>query len=126
MMEFVNYFTKGSQRPRSAMEKFVLLLSPFAPHVAEELWQVLGHRETLAYEPWPAFDAALAKEDTIEIAVQINGKVRSKISVPADADREMLTAAAEADERIVELLRGKQVVKKVAVPGRLVNFVVKG
>jgi leucyl-tRNA synthetase len=126
MMEFTNFFTKETTRPRAAMEKFVLLLAPFAPHVAEELWQALGHRNSLSNEPWPRFDPALAKEDTIEIAVQINGKVRSKITVPADADREELMAAAEADERIVELLHGKQVVKKVAVPGRLVNFVVKG
>ncbi len=126
MMEFVNFFTKRADRPRSAMEKFVLLLSPFAPHIAEELWQSLGHTQSVAGESWPAFDPALAKEDTIEIAVQINGKVRSKISVPAGADRDALMAAAEADGRMVELLSGKQVVKKVAVPGRLVNFVVKG
>ena len=86
MMEFTNYFTKQSERPRAVLEQFVLLLSPFAPHMAEELWQALGHTKSLAYEPWPKFDAALAQEDTIEIPVQINGKVRSKVTVPADAD----------------------------------------
>ena len=125
MMEFTNYFTTASERPRQVLEKFVLLLSPFAPHIAEELWQALGHTKTLAHEPWPEFDPQLAKEDTIEVAVQINGKVRSKIVVPADADAKQLEAAARADARIAELLAGKQVVKVVVVPGRLVSFVVK-
>jgi leucyl-tRNA synthetase len=125
MMEFTNFFTTASERPRVAMEKFVLLLSPFAPHIAEELWQALGHKQSLAYEPWPEFDPALAKEDTIEVPVQINGKVRSKINVPAETDQGGLEAAARADERIAEQLAGKHVVKAIVVPGRLVNFVVK-
>jgi leucyl-tRNA synthetase len=125
MMEFTNFFTTASERPREVLEKFVLLLAPFAPHLAEELWQALGHKRTLAHEAWPEFDPSLAKEDTVEIAVQINGKVRSKIVVPADADAKQLEAAARGDERIVELLAAKQVVKVVAVPGRLVSFVVK-
>jgi leucyl-tRNA synthetase len=126
MMEFTNFFTKLADRPRSVLEKFVLLVSPFAPHMAEELWQTLGHTETLAYEPWPQFDPALAREDTIEIPVQINGKVRSKLSVPADIDSKALEAVARADARIAEHLAGKQIVKVVVVPGRLVNFVIKG
>jgi leucyl-tRNA synthetase len=125
MMEFTNFFTKLADRPRSVLEKFVLLVSPFAPHMAEELWQALGHAETLAYEPWPKFDAALARDDTIEIPVQIDGKLRSKLAVPADADGPSLEAAARADARIAELLAGKQVVKAIVVPGRLVNFVIK-
>jgi len=125
MMEFTNYFTTASERPRAVLEKFVLLLSPFAPHIAEELWHALGHSTTLAHEQWPEFDPALAREDTIEVPVQINGKVRSKINVPAEADKSALETAARADERIDELLRGKQVVKTVVVPGRLVSFVVK-
>ncbi len=126
MMEFTNHFTTASERPREVLEKFVLLLSPFAPHFAEELWQALGHANTLAHEPWPEFDPALAKEDTIEIPVQINGKVRSKIMVPVDAGAAAMEAAARADERIAEWLAGKQIVKVIAVPGRLINFVVKG
>ncbi len=125
MMEFTNFFTTASERPRSVLEKFVLLLSPFAPHTAEELWQALGHKVSLAYEPWPQFDPALAKEDTIEVPVQINGKVRSKIKVPAEIDKATLEAAARADERIAEQLAGKQIVKSIVVPGRLVNFVIK-
>jgi leucyl-tRNA synthetase len=125
MMEFTNYFTKSDRRPCTAMERLVLLLSPLAPHLAEELWQLLGHEGTLAYEPWPVFDPALVKEETIEVPVQINGKLRTRIMVAADTGREALDAAARADERVAELLAGQTVVKVVIVPGRMVNFVVK-
>ncbi len=125
MMEFVNFFTKQSIRPHSVMERFVLLLSPFAPHVAEELWQLLGHAKTLAYEPWPTFDDALTKDAEIEIPVQILGKLRGKVVVPAGSDQPTLIAAARAEPRIAELLSGKEVVKTIVVPGKLVNFVVK-
>jgi leucyl-tRNA synthetase len=103
----------------------VLLLAPFAPHVAEELWQALGHATTLAYEPWPTFDEAAIKEDTVEIPIQINGKLRGKILVATDADKTALEAAALADPKVLELLSGKTVVKTIVVPGRMVNFVVK-
>lgn len=126
MMEFTNFFTKLDRRPRAVLEPFLLLLSPFAPHVAEELWQALGHEKTLAYEPWPEFDEALLAEDTIEVPVQIKGKVRSKIHVPADADKATIEELARKDPRIIDLLAGKEVVKTVVVPGRLVNFVTKG
>jgi leucyl-tRNA synthetase len=125
MMEFTNFFLKADTRPKAAMEALVLLLSPYAPHLAEELWQVLGHQQTLAYEPWPTFDEAMIKEDTIEIPVQVNGKLRSRIQVPADTDRNTLEAAARGDSRVAELLAGKTIVKVVVVPGRMVNFVVK-
>jgi leucyl-tRNA synthetase len=125
MMEFTNVFMKEDVRPREAMEKLVLILSPFAPHLAEELWQLLGHDKTLAYEPWPTYDEELIKEDTIEVPVQVNGKLRSLIRVPAAADKAAIEAAARADARIEELLAGKTIVKIVVVPGRLVNLVVK-
>jgi leucyl-tRNA synthetase len=125
MMEFTNFFTKQSVRPHSVMEKFVLILSPFAPHIAEELWQLLGHQQTLAYEPWPKYDEALTKDAQIEIPVQILGKLRGKVVVPAGSDQATLEAAAREDKRIAELLSGKQVVKTIVVPGKLVNFVVK-
>ncbi|MGD9645871.1 MAG: leucine--tRNA ligase [Pirellulales bacterium] len=125
MMEFVNYFTKLTPRPRACLEPFVLLLSPFAPHLAEELWQALGHGESLAYEPWPTWDEAAIRETTVEVPVQISGKVRSKIQVAADASRGQLEAAARADERVQELLAGQTVVKVIVVPKRLVNFVLK-
>jgi leucyl-tRNA synthetase len=125
MMEFTNFFTKQSIRPREIMENFVLILSPFAPHIAEELWQLLGHDKTLAYEPWPEFNAALTQDAMIEIPVQILGKLRGKVVVPAGSDQATLIAAARAEARIAELLSGKEVVKTIVVPGKLVNFVVK-
>jgi leucyl-tRNA synthetase len=125
-MEFTNYFLKEERRPRSAMERLVLILSPFAPHLCEELWSLLGHEKTLAYEPWPTFDEAAIKEDTVEIPVQILGKIRSRIIVPADSTLAEIEAAALADARIIELLAGKTIVKViVAGNGKLVNIVVR-
>ncbi|MDA1014669.1 MAG: leucine--tRNA ligase [Planctomycetota bacterium] len=126
MMEFTNEFTGAKIRPRSAMEPFVLLLAPFAPHLAEELWSLLGHDSTLAYEAWPPFDDAKIAEAEIEVPVQVNGKLRAKIKVPADAKQAALQAAAEADDAIQAQIAGKHVVKVVVIPGRMVNFVVKG
>jgi leucyl-tRNA synthetase len=125
MMEFTNYFTKQDRRPRAAMEPFLLLLSPFAPHLAEEIWQALGHTDSLAHEPWPAFDDALLVETEVEIPVQIKGKLRSKIMAPADADQAALEKIARDDPRVAELLNDKTIVKTIVVPGRLVNFVTK-
>jgi leucyl-tRNA synthetase len=125
MMEFTNFFTKCDVRPRSAMESLVLLLSPLAPHICEELWQRLGHTASLAYEPWPEFDPRAIEEDTVEIPVQINGKLRSRITVAIDAANDVLEQAARSDERIAELLAGKTVVKVVPVKNRMINFVVK-
>jgi len=125
MMEFTNYFLKQETRPRAAMEKFVLILSPFAPHIAEELWQIFGHNDTLSFEQWPKFDESMILEDSTEIPVQINGKLRSRIQVPTGADREFLGKAAKADERIAKLIEEKTIVKEIIVTGRLVNLVVK-
>jgi leucyl-tRNA synthetase len=99
------------------------LLAPLAPHAAEELWQLLGHDQTLAYEPWPSYDPALLEDDELEVPVQVNGKLRGKVVVPADADGAQLEAAARGDERIAALLEGKTIRKVVVVPGKLVNFV---
>ncbi len=125
MMEFCNEMTPLDVRPRAAIEPFVLLLSPFAPHIAEELWGLLGHDSTLAYEPWPTFDESKIAESEIEIPVQVLGKLRAKIKVPADADNATIEAAAKADPTIEKQLEGKQIIKVIVVPGRLVNFVVK-
>ena len=126
MMEFVNFFTKQETRPRACVEPFVLLLSPFAPHLCEELWQALGHDNTLAYEPWPEFDEAYLKQDTVELPVQVNGKVRAKVKVPTDAEQADVLEAAKADAKIAAAIEGKTIVKEIVVPGRLVNLVVKG
>ena len=125
MMEFVNFFTKEEPRPKRAMEQFVLLLAPYAPHIAEEMWNVLGHSSSLAYETWPTHDEALIKEATIEIPVQINGKVKVTVNVASDADRAAMEAAARADEKVAGLLKNANVAKVIVVPNRLVNFVVK-
>ncbi|MFA5203706.1 MAG: leucine--tRNA ligase [Lentisphaeria bacterium] len=125
LMIFVNEFGKCDQRNRAAMAAFVQLLSPLAPHIAEELWQRLGHADTLAYAPWPAYDEAKLKVDELEIVVQVNGKPRGKITVPAAAAVAALEAAAQADPKVQEHLAGKTVVKVITVPGRLVNIVAR-
>jgi leucyl-tRNA synthetase len=126
MMEYKNYLQKLERRPRAAVEPFVLILSPFAPHLAEELWHALGHTASLAYEPWPAYDPELVKADEIEVPVQVNGKRRSKLTVPAEISQKDLEAAALADEKVRIALDGKQVAKLIVVPRKLVNIVVKG
>jgi len=125
MMEFTNDIGQQDQRPKSILEPFLLILSPFAPHLAEELWQLLGHEQTLAYEPWPAFDESKIAEAETEIPVQVNGKLRSKVKVPADADNDAIQAAAQDDDAVKAQLDGKNIVKVIVVPGRLVNFVAK-
>ncbi len=124
MMEFCNYFTKLDVRPRAVLEPFVLLLAPYAPHIAEELWAILGHGSTLAYEPWPSYDPELVKADSIEVPVQVNGKLRAKLQVPAEIDAAGLEAAALADAKVIEALAGKTPKKVIVVPRKLVNFVV--
>ena len=107
------------------MKTFALLISPLAPHIGEELWQAVGGSKTLAYEPWPDFDETMTKDDTIEIPVQVKGKVRSKVRVPAEASKQDILAAAEKDPKIADILGGAVVLKTIVVPGRLVNFVTK-
>jgi leucyl-tRNA synthetase len=103
----------------------VLLLAPFAPYLAHELWETLGEKSSLLRAPWPKYDAALAKEEEIELAVQINGKVRSRIVVPADSAKEHVQEAALADAKVRAAIVGKQIVQIRVIPGRLVNIVVK-
>jgi leucyl-tRNA synthetase len=125
MMEFTNEFTGYDVRPKAALEPFVLLLSPFAPHLAEELWQLLGHTQSLAYEPWPSYDPALLVEAEIEVPVQVNGKLRGRVKVPKDADQSAIEAAAKSDAAVAQNLAGKSIAKVIFVPGKLLNFVVK-
>jgi leucyl-tRNA synthetase len=103
----------------------VLLLAPFAPYLAHELWEMLGEMGSLLKAPWPKYDAALAKEEEIEIPVQVNGKLRGRIVVAAEASEETVLERALADEKVQAAIAGKQIVKKIYVPGRLVNIVVK-
>jgi leucyl-tRNA synthetase len=123
MMEFVNFCTPLERRPRAILEPFVTILAPFAPHLAEELWEVLGLPAPVSLAPWPVAENRWLEDDSIEIPVQIQGKLRGRVVVPAGADAAAMQAAAAADPRIAEQLAGKTVAKVVAVPGRLVNFV---
>ena len=114
----------GGGVPRAIAEPLVLMLAPLAPHIAEELWSRLGHAESLAWEAFPVADPALLIDDTIEIPVQVNGKVRAVVMVPAGADAAAMQAAARADAKIVAALDGRDAKRVVTVPGRLVNFVI--
>ena len=122
MMIFVNEVTAQEKRPRKLLESFVLVLAPYAPHLAEELWEKLGHKQSLAYEPWPKFDAALLKEDKVTVILQVNGKLRDRVEVPAQISQAELEKLALANERVKEHLAGKQVKKVIVVPGKLVNI----
>ena len=110
---------------REALETLVLLLNPFTPHVCEEMWARLGHAGGLVRAAWPAFDAEAAREDAVELAVQVNGKVRGRVVVPREAGEAEIRARALAEPRVAEHVEGKQMVKFVVVPGRLVSVVVK-
>ena len=124
LIKMNNELTGAPSVPRELAENFALLLAPFAPHLAEELWHKLGHHKSLARRPWPTFDAAKLVESTLEIPVQVNGKVRDKIIVPADATEDVVLAQAAAADKVVPYLEGKDVKKRLYVPKKLVNFVV--
>ena len=125
LMIFVNELNKESLGKFSA-EAFVKLLAPFAPHIAEELWRLLGHPNSLSNEPWPEFDETLAAADEIEVVFQVNGKIRGKASVAPDTGKEDLENLARENEAVKSYTEGKEVVKVIVVPGKLVNIVVKG
>ncbi|MCK5805256.1 MAG: class I tRNA ligase family protein, partial [Lentisphaeria bacterium] len=125
MMIFVNEFSRAKVRSREAMEAFVLLLAPYAPHIGEELWQVLGHEDTLVYEPFPSYDEAKTKADEKEILVQVLGKPKARLMMPADADPKAMEEIAMANAEVKAAIEGKRVIKVIAVPGRLVNIVAK-
>jgi leucyl-tRNA synthetase len=126
MMIFLNDAMKLEVRPRKLLEGFAQLLAPFAPHVAEELWSKLGHTTSLAYEPWPVYDEAKCIEATIEIVFQVNGKIRSKVSVAPETSKETLEELALADASVQKYLEGKKIIKKIVVPKKLVNIVIAG
>jgi leucyl-tRNA synthetase len=122
MMIFVNHLSKQLVRPKSVIEKFVLILAPFAPHIAEELWAKLGHTDTLACEPWPEYDKELIKEKEIELAVQVNGKIRDRIVVPADADTKLIETEAQISAKVKAAMAGKPA-KKIIVTPRVVSII---
>jgi leucyl-tRNA synthetase len=125
MMDFVNTVYRAGAVSADQAGRFVLVLSPFAPHLGEELWQRLGAKGSLAHEPWPAYDEKMLAQETIELPVQVNGKLRGRITVAPEAARDEVIAAALAEPKVAAAVQGKTVVRKIVVPGKLVNFVVK-
>ncbi|MGC4377745.1 leucine--tRNA ligase [Fictibacillus sp. Mic-4] len=123
LMVFINEANKQERLPKEIMEGFVKLLSPIAPHICEELWEKLGHNETIAYSSWPIWDESKLVEKEIEIVIQINGKVKAKINVPADLKKEEMEEVALNHESVQSNIEGKTVRKVIAVPGKLVNIV---
>lgn len=124
MMVFINECYKADSIPKKYVEGFVKLLSPICPHITEELWQIItGSNQSIAYEAWPAYDEAKLVDDEIEIVIQINGKVKAKLMVPADANKDALEQIAMEDSQVKEQIDGKQIRKVIAVPGKLVNIV---
>jgi leucyl-tRNA synthetase len=122
MMVFTNEMTKAEQRSRILLEPFVLLLGPFAPHLAEELWEVLGHQPSVSQQPWPLFDPELIVSDRLTIPVQVNGKLRAKLDVGADATREQVEGLART--QVAEWLQGNEPKKVIYVEKKLINFVI--
>ncbi len=126
MMVLNNELAGLDAPPRASVEALVQLVHPFAPHIAEELWERLGHAPSIQAAPWPSYDPKLTVDEVVEVPVQINGKVRGRVTLPRDADEAAAFAAAEADEAIAKQLEGKALVKRIYVPGRILTFVVKG
>jgi leucyl-tRNA synthetase len=125
MMEFLNDTKKWESRPREALEPLLVLLAPYAPHLAEECWQRCGHKGSLAYAPWPQADAALLVQDEITLPVQVNGKMRGTVSVRADIDEEGAVAEARAVASVQKQLESKAIRKVIFVPGKILNIIAK-
>ena len=124
MMIFINHLSKQKIKPKTVVEKFVMILAPFAPHIAEELWEILGHSDSLTYEQWPEYDKNLIKEKEIELAVQVNGKIKDRIVVAADTDEDQIKQKALASEKVLAALAGKSPKKIIVIKSRLVNIVI--
>jgi leucyl-tRNA synthetase len=123
LMIFANEAGKLDALPRPAFEKFLILLAPFAPHIAEEIWAKLGHAELIHREKWPTFDPKLAKDETITLAIAVNGKLRDTLKVAADIGKDEAIESAKQSEKIAKWLAGKTIRKEIFVPGKMVNFV---
>ena len=131
IMELVNelYDAEATGLPvpllAEVQRNLILLAAPFAPYLAQELWEVLGEKSSLLRQPWPKYDPELAKEDEIEVPISINGKLRSRVTVPVDASQATLQERAMADEKVKAAVSGKQIAKVIVVPGKMVNIVVR-
>lgn len=125
MMSYVNTVYEHGSLTADELSAFVRLLCPFAPHICEEIWETLGNRTLCAVAPWPEYDEAKTVDSTVEIAVQINGKVRSSVCLPLNCPKEEAVALAKQDSKIAVLLEGKTIVKEISVPNKIVNIVIK-
>ena len=125
MMIFINEMSKTDSKPRPVLEAFLRVLAPFAPHLAEELWENLGHSDTLAYENFPGYDDDLTIDDEVTVVYQVNGKIRERVQLPKGLVIDDMKAKALASDRVKEWLKDKDIVKVIAVPDKLVNIVVK-
>ena len=125
MMIFVNAVYKNGKCPKAYAEGLIKMLSCISPHIGEEIWSIMGHNDTIAFESWPTYDPAQLVENVIEIVVQINGKVKSRLNISADADKDSVISQAKNDEIISSMISGKDIVKEIYVPKKLVNIVVK-
>lgn len=125
LMTFSNEAAEASELPKEVVEGFVLLLAPFAPHLAEELWERLGNSASLAYHPWPQYDPELARAELITVAIQVNGKLRDTMEVAPDIAKDDLLALAKERPKVDAALSGKELVREIVVPGRLVNLVIR-
>lgn len=125
MMIFNNHCAKVKSFSKNTASLFAQILAPYTPHAAEEIWLIAGNTESLSYSPWPSFDESLVTEDSITMAIQVMGKTRGTITVPADISKEDFFTAAKTDEKIVKYIEGKTIVKEIYVPGKICNFVVK-
>ncbi|MFQ6840927.1 MAG: class I tRNA ligase family protein, partial [Agathobaculum sp.] len=124
LMTMLNeFYDKGVNK--AEYMTFLTLLNPFAPHIAEELWQQMGGEGLLSVAPWPVYDEAKTVEDTVEVAVQVNGKLKCTIKLPVDCDKQVAIDTALAEEKVKNAVEGKQMVKQIVVPGKIVNLVVR-
>ena len=123
MIEFVNAASKANGLTHSQAERFTLILAPFAPHLGEELWSRLGHDDFAMHTSWPTVDASMLTDDTVEMPVQINGKVRGRIQIAADASQADVEEAARANDRIGALLENAEIRKVIVVPGKIINII---
>ena len=125
MMIFVNAVYKEGKCPKAYAEGLIKMLSCIAPHICEEMWSLLGHNDTIAYESWPTYDEAKTADDSVEVALQINGKLKGTIMLPVNCPKDDAIAAAKADERVAAAIEGKTIVKEIAVPNKIINIVVR-
>ena len=125
MMGALNNIYEVGKLTRDELITFAKLLSPFAPHVAEEINELLGEKELISIAKWPEYDESKTVDDTVQLPVQINGKVRATVMVPKDADKDAILSIAKSEEKIAAAIEGKTVIKEIVVPGKIINIVIK-